>query len=375
MFAKSLTALLAFSAGALGQLEVVATGLQSPQKMIVTPVGNLLVSEASTQPNAGRVSLVTPSGVRRTMIEGLPSGLEVAGGPSGPTAMVMRAQTLYVAIGGGDAERRGEAPGTAIHNPQGRSSALFASVLRMRFATDLDQATGTFRITPEHQQVLRDGGEVQISDGSGTLVTVDVLTRLPLSEPDPNTVYRFSNPWGLALSEDGRVLWAVDASMNALLRIDSETGRWQRVMRFAPMPNPGPVGPRVIDAVPTNVRTYGSELLVSFLTGFPFVPGTARVLAIDPAQRSSQPFMSGLTSVVDVLWRDRGTSRAQFFALEFSANQSAQPAAPGRLSRFDTPAGEVVAADLRAPVSMALDERSSILYVLELSGRILRLRL
>jgi hypothetical protein len=85
--------------------------------------------------------------------------------------------------------------------------------------------------------------------------------------------------------------------------------------------------------------------------------------------------MSGLTSVVDVLWRDRGTSRAQFFALEFSANQSAQPAAPGRLSRFDTPAGEVIAADLRAPVSMALDERSSILYVLELSGRILRLRL
>jgi hypothetical protein len=107
--------------------------------MIVTPAGNLLVSEASTQPNAGRLSLVTPTGVRRTLIEGLPSGLEVAGGPSGPTAMVVRDQTLYLAIGGGDAERRGEAPGTAIHNPQGRSSALFASVLRMRFATDLDQ--------------------------------------------------------------------------------------------------------------------------------------------------------------------------------------------------------------------------------------------
>jgi hypothetical protein len=375
MFAKSLTALLALSAVAWSQLEVVATGLQAPQKIIVTPAGNLLVSEPSTQPNAGRLSVVTPTGGRRTLIEGLPSGLEVAGGPSGPTAMVVRDRTLYLAIGGGDAERRGEAPGTAIHNPQGRSSALFASILRMRLAADLDQITGSFRMTPEHQQVLRDGGEVQISDGTGTMATVDVLTRLPISEPDPNTVYRFSNPWGLASSADGSVLWAVDASTNALVRIDTATGRWQRTMRFPPIQNPGPVGPPVIDAVPTNVRTYGNELLVSFLTGFPFVPGTARVLAIDPAQRSSQPFMAGLTSVVDVLWRDRGASRAQFFVLEFSANQSAQPAAPGRLLRFDTPAAEVLAADLRAPVSMALDEAAGFLYVLELSGRILRLRL
>jgi DNA-binding beta-propeller fold protein YncE len=252
---------------------------------------------------------------------------------------------------------------------------LFASILRMRFSTDLDQITGTFRMTPEHQQVLGDGGEVQIGDGSGTMATVDVLTRLPISEPDPNTIYRFSNPWGLAASSDGSVLWAVDASTNALLRIDSATGRWQRLMRFPPMQNPGPVGPPVVDSVPTNVRTYGNELLVSFLTGFPFVPGTARVLTIDPAQRASQPFMLGLTSVVDVLWRDRGTSRAQFFVLEFSTNQSAQPAAPGRLLRFDTAAAEVVAADLRAPVSMALDEAAGFLYVLELSGRVLRLRL
>ena len=162
----------------------------------------------------------------------------------------------------------------------------------MRLATDLDQTTGTFRMTPEHQQVLRDGGEVHIGDGSGTSVTVAVLTRLPLSEPDPNTSYRFSNRWGLALSEDASVLWMVDASTNALLQIDSETWRWQRLMRFPAMQNPGAVGPPVIDAVPTNARTYGSELLVSFLTGFPFVPGMARVLVIDPAQRASQPFMS-----------------------------------------------------------------------------------
>ena len=375
MFNKALTALLAVSTGAWGQLEVVATDLQAPQKIVVSPGGNLLVSETSTQPNAGRVSLVTPGGARRTLIEGLPSGLDVAGGPSGPTAMAVSNRTLYLAIGGGDAERRGEAPGTAIHNPEGRSSALFASILRMRFGSDIDQITGSFRMTPEHQQSLQDGGEVQITDGSGASVSVDVLTRLPISEPDPVTIYRFSNPWGLTLSGDGSVLWAVDASMNALMRIDPETGRWQRIVRFPPMQNPGAVGPPMIDPVPTNVRTYGNELLVSFLTGFPFIPGTARVLIVDPDQRSSQPFMFGRTSVVDVLWRDMGTSRAQFFALEFSSNQSAQPAAPGRLLRFDTPEAEVVADDLQGPVSMALDGQSNTLYVLELSGRILRLGL
>lgn len=366
--------LLLVSAGAWGQLEVVATGLQGPQRIVVTPTGNLLVTETSTQPNAGRVSLVTAAGVRRTVIDTMPSGLDVAGGGSGPTAMALRGRTLYLAIGGGDVERRGE-NGVSILNPQGSSSALFASILRIRFDSDVDNLTGTFRMTAEHQQTLRDGGEVRMDDGSGGTATVDVLTRLPLTEPDPNAVYKFSNPWSLALSEDGSILWAVDASMNSLLRVDPVTGRWQRVMRFAPLPNPGAVGPPMIDAVPTSVRLYGNEMLVSFLTGFPFVPGLGRVLVVNPAQRTSTPFIFGLTSVVDVLWRDRGDARAQFFVLEFSTNQSASPAPPGRLLRYDSPAAEVVASDLRAPVGLALDQASNTLYVLELSGRILRLRL
>jgi hypothetical protein len=375
MSARTVLLLIALSTVAWCQLEVVATGLQAPQKIVLTQSGNLLVSETSMQPNVGRLSFVTPAGARRTFLEGLPSGTEVVGGPAGPTAMALRGRTLYLAIGGGDSERRGEAPGTSIHNPQGRSSALFASILRIRFDGDPDSVTGTFRLTLDHQQVLRDGGEVRLEDGAGAAATMDVLTRLPTSEPDPVTIYRFSNPWGLALSEDGSILWTVDSSTNALLRIDAATGRWQRIVRFPPLRNPGTVGPPMIDIVPTNVRLYENQLLVSFLTGFPFIAGMARVSAIDPDQRTAQPFMTGLTSVVDVLWRDMGPARAQFFVLEFSTNQSAQPPAPGRLLRFDTPVGQVVASDLRSPVNMALDPASNTLYVLELSGRILRLRL
>jgi hypothetical protein len=375
MMFKTLPFLLLVAGSAWAQLEVVATGLQAPQKVIVTPAGNLLVSETSVEPNSGRVSKVSRDGVRQTLLEGLPSGLEVAGGGSGPTAMALRERTLYVAIGGGDVERRGEAPGTSIHNPMGASSALFASILSIQLDRDVDAINGPFRFTSAHQQVLRDGGEVRIEDGSGSSALVNVLTRLPISEPDPNTIYRFSNPWGLALSADGTILYVADASMNALVRVNTGTGRWQRIMRFPPLPNQSPVGPPVRDAVPTSVRIYGDQVLMSFLTGFPFNPGSARVLAVNPAERTVEPFIFGLSSAVDVLWRPTNGPRPQFFTLEFSQNQSAQPPGPGRLLRYDTPAPQVVAADLRAPVSMALDASSNTLYVLELTGRLLRLRL
>ncbi len=318
---------------------------------------------------------MTSNGVRRTFLDSLPSGTEVTGGGSGPTGMAVQARTLYIALGGGDAERRGERPGTSVHNPQGASSALFASILRVRVNQDLETVTGPFRLTPAHQQALNEGGEVQIEDGSGGTIALDVLARFPISEPDPNAIYRFANLWGLALSPDGAALFAVDASMNALLRIDTATGRWQRVMRFPPTPNPGTLGPPMIESVPTSVRLYGEQVLVSFLTGAPFVPYTARVLAVNPTSRTSEPFIFSLSSAVDVLWLPLDGTSSQFFVLEFSQNQSTQPPAPGRLLRYDTPEAQVVSDDLRAPVSLAYDPQSTTLYVVELTGRLLRLRL
>lgn len=372
---KIAISVLAFAAVAAGQTEVVTTGLQAPQKVIVAPGGNLLVTETSTAANSGRVSIVTPSGARRSLLEGLPSGTDTVGSASGPTGMALRNNTLYLALGGGDAERMGTTPGVPVHNPQGKSSALFGSVLVIRSTTDLANATGPFQMTTAHQDVIRDGGEVRIEDGSGGAITVSALVRFPISEPDPNTVYRFSNLWGLELTEDGNTLYVVDASMNTVVRVATATGRWERILRFPPLANPTPVGPPMIDAVPTSVRIYGSELLISFLTGFPFVPGSATVRVADPSQRTSHPFIYGLSSATDVVWRPTSGPRAQFFTLEFSQNQAATPPAPGRLLRYDTQDAQVVAADLQAPVSLALDSSSNALYVLELTGRLLRVRL
>jgi hypothetical protein len=358
---------------AWAQPEVITTGLQTPQKLVLTPGGNFLVTEPSMAVNGGRVSFVSRNGVRRSLLEGLPSGIDVVGGGTGPTAMALRDRTLYLAVGAGDIERRGEQPGTSQHNAAGISSPIFTSVLEFRFSQEIDTLAGAFVLTPELQTALADGDDVELRDGAGGTARASVLVDFPNSLPDANTIYRFSNPWSLALTPDGKWLYVTDASQDALVRVDTETGRWRRLVRFPRLPNVTPIGPPVVDAVPTSVRIYGDQVLISFLTGFPFAPGYARVLAVNPEARTTEPFIFNLTSAVDVLWRQGSDGRSQFFVLEFSQNQTAQPPAPGRLIRYDTPVGQVVLDDLRAPVSLALDSSTEDLFILELSGRILRL--
>lgn len=373
---KSLLLLVIAAASVWPQAQVVATGLQAPNKLLLTPRGNFLVSETSMAPNAGRVSFVSRGGTRRSLVEGLPSGIEVTlAGGSGPSALALNGRSLYIAIGTGDSERRGVAPGTSVPNPAGASSPLFASILEFRLSADVDSLLGTFKLTAAQQNLLADGATVDLEDGSGAAAQVFILARFPITLPDPNTIYRFSNPWGIVVVEDGKALYVNDASQNIVARVDTVTGRWQRIARFGPVENPTPVGAPFLDSVPTSIRVYGDELLVSHLTGFPFVPGNARVVTVNPKTGTVAPFINGLTSVTDVLWRERPNGAAQFFVLEFSANQSATPAPPGRLLRFDTREPVVAAAGLITPVNMVLDAATQELFILELRGQILRLPL
>ena len=73
--------------------------------------------------------------------------------------------------------------------------------------------------------------------------------------------------------------------------------------------------------------------------------------------------------------RKGAVALSEFYVIEFSANQSANPAPPGRLLRFDRAGMQVVAAPLITPVSMAYDSATKELFVLELRGQILQLQL
>jgi hypothetical protein len=365
----AITAGASFVAGA--QPQVIVEGLHGPQKMILTRGGNFLVSETSTEPNSGRVSLVTRSGTRRTLLDHLPSGTDVTGGGSGPTAMTLHGQALAVAIGSGDAERRAAAP-ASVFNSAGMSSPLFSSVLVFDFNRDLDVLTGTFSLTPELQRRIADGFGVDLEDGSGGRVHVEQLAGFPNAVPDPQVTYRFSNPWGM-IAERGTV-YLTDASMNALVRIDPNTGRWRRILYFPPIPNPGRQGGPVVEAVPTSVRRWGRYLLVSLLTGFPFNPGESRVMLIDE-KLNATPFITGLNSAVDVYVQETGGPRPIFYVLEFSQNQGATPPLPGRLLRYDTATPVVVSDKLTTPVSMVVDEIANTVYVLQLTGQILQIKM
>jgi hypothetical protein len=367
------TGLTSVSAHAQTTPTVLATGLQNPLRLAVTPRGDLLVSETNVQPNMGRISIVNrTSGERRTLLEGLPSGREVQGGPSGPTAMLVRGErVLFIAMGGGDVERPGPRPGATIPNPEGASSPLFCSVLALQTFEPIDMVRGAFTLTAESRQRVADGFEAELRNSAGDRAIVAPVAQFRCHVPDANAIYKFSNPFGLAFQAGD--LFVADASMNTVVRVDLQSGRHQVAARYAPTRNDRPVGPPFVDAVPDTVVPYANGLLVAFLSGFPFTPGTSRVAYLDLRTGTSTPFINGLNSAVDLAVRERRNQPTEFYVLEFSTNQGVTPAAPGRLLRYTTPDPTVVASGLIAPSGMAIVGDN--IYIVDLTGRIQRIAL
>lgn len=376
LFKRLAIAVLAAAPALCQQTSVFASGLQHPYKLAITPAGTLLVSEAGEAVNKGRISLVSRAGTQQTLLEGLPSG------PSnpdltllGPTGIAYRNRVLYIAISEGDAVRNGPTPGSLILNPEGVSSPLFASVLRVRFDADLEGLQSPFTLTRAQHQMLADGHEVTLTNAEGRTAAIEVLADFPPVTPDPNTLYRHQDPFGLALDPSRRdVLFLIEAGQNALYRINTETGRTQVVTRFAPTPNPTQIGPPVIDAVPTGAIVVDNQVLVTTLSGFPFLPGFGTVRAVNPATGATTPWIAGLNSAIDIGYRVSGGAN-QYFVLGFSSNMLADPAGFGQLWFYDSPAGKVIADQLVAPTGMVVDPRTGDVYIAEMGpGRITRVQ-
>jgi DNA-binding beta-propeller fold protein YncE len=346
---------------------VLVNGLANPFKIARTAEGNLLVTEGGRATHAGRVSLVTQSGLRTTLLDGLPAAV-TAEGVSGPTGIAVNSRTLYVAIGQGDTLVSGATAGTEVPNPKGPSSAIFSSILAVQFSADVDRVTAPFTFSAAHRDRLADGLEVTLDNGAGVTAAIEVLTDFRDFVPDARTITRASNPFGLALDPDGAdTLWVSDAGMNAVWRVDTRTGRARILTRIAPIQNPL-AGPPFMDPVPTSVRPHGGMLLVSCLTGFPFVAGQAQVVIVDPATGEVQPFIPHLSAAMDVL---PIAAEGQFLTIEFSANMGAQNAPPGRLQLHQFSGSRVVAPALITPTSFAVDPGTGDIYVVELGpGRI-----
>ena len=336
------------------------SGLLNPSKLVITDSGSLLVTEAGSTPNSGRVSLIDKAGTRKTLVDGLPSGLAAPDlTPDGPDGLVLQDTTLYILNGEGDGFRAGTAPNTIVPNPSGPSSPLFSSILKVTFPVPIDSVVSPITLTAAQNATLADYGTVTMTDKT----TVELLTDFRDGMADPVTAWRNSHPYGItALPNRPNRLYVVDAGMNQLYEVNLNSGRSQVIAHFAPFSNGGAVGvPPVSEAVPDSIRPFGTQLLVSFLRGFPFTPGGSQIASVDPDTGKVTPFIAGLSSPIDVLSIDGTGARPVFFTLEYSANQLA--GAPGRVTRYDSPQGKVIADGLKGPTSLAYDSATGTLYV------------
>jgi hypothetical protein len=363
------------ASGQSATTSVFASDLRAPIKSIITPKGNLLVAEAGNGPNTGRISIIDSSGNRRTLIDGLPSGLAPPNlDPSGPSALALRGRTLFVVIGAGDGTLRGPVPATEMINPN-PSSRFLSAVLKFRLSPQVEDTTQGFTLD---QTALFANGFSKTADAGGNELTVEVVTNFRdyTYEPRPNFAgnVRAANPFGIAIN--GRKLYIVDASQNQIWEVDSDTGGRHSLIIFGPKANPlfPTLGPPFIDVVPDGVRLIGKSLLVPFLTGFPFPPGTTEIRKIRLVNGANEPFIVGLSSAIDVLPVEDQFGQNRFFVLEFSTNMLA--GAPGRLSLYDQPSGVpvVLVSNLVSPTSITRDETTGDLFVTEIfPGRITRI--
>ena len=384
MISLSAAALLSCAAQLSAQCTEFATGLLRPLGITQSNRDNLLVTEGGTStPNTGRVSIVNLTGTRRTLIDGLPSGISFeANAPSGPSGLFLRGRTLYIAIGVGDAVAPGPSQGTTRPNPN-RSSPLLSSILALQFSAAVEKNTQGFTLTPADHQTLASGQPVTLTNAGGETAKMEMIVNFPnfTSAPTPNDPDNVRNTNPFALLALGNRLFVTDGGQNLIWRVDLAARQFSTLTTFERIPNPqfnpNPPPPSMggpfLEAVPTGITYANGQLLVTLFRGFPFPSGTSTVMQVDPLTGSQSALINGLKTAVGVLaiTADEDQSGAtKHLVLQYASGQVQTP--PGLLLRFDTPAGAptTLASCLTAPTSMSLDANTGTLYVTEVAGRI-----
>jgi hypothetical protein len=310
---------LASSALAQTPYTVVMSGLDNPRGMAVAPNGALYVAEAGR--GGGGPCVVLPretrcfgktgaltrlwKGKQERIVDGLPShALPDGTEASGPTDISFQGTGgayVTIGLGGGPAFR------TAL------GSELSGSLIHMaasgQWKLQADVAMYEFLFNPA-------GGPVD------------------------------SNPFGVLAESAGRVV--ADAGANALVSIGAN-GTMETLAVFPPQANPTPVGPPMIEAVPTSLaRGPDGALYVGQLTGFPFVQGLASVYRVVPGQ-PPQVHCGGFKTIVDIAFDLDGS----LLVVEHATGGLFFPQNSGRLTR-------VTQGCARTPLLTALDRPTSV---------------
>lgn len=364
--------------------EVITDGLRAPIGSVLTTQGNLLVSETGifNVPASGRISIISPDGERRTLLNGLPQGTNAAGGDaSGPNSLSMRGRTVYVAIGQGDSVILGPVPGSALPNPN-VSSPIFSSILAIHVSAAVEQKTAGFMLTEQDQMKLAGGERVVMSNGGGDRITIEVIVDFPDYESEPLPTLpgnvRNSNPFEVIAVKNS--LYVTNGGLNRLFKVNLASGAYEELARFERIPNlPGAAGPPSVEAVPTGIAYSNGELLVALFSGAPFLPDLSRIKAVDPVSGDQRDFITGLRTAIDVLPIKNGAD-TDYLVLENNfAPAPPFPPTGAAIRFFETPTGPGIPVgncELDRPTSISLDSKTGVLYVTELLlGTVSRTRL
>jgi len=368
---KKILALLAgtvlFALPARPQGPPFVDGLNAPTHMAFSTQGNIIVAESGLEAsNTGRVSIIDrATATRRTLIDGLPSAINLAGGepaPSGPSGVALAGGTLYVSIGSGDGTLPGPVEGSEMANGS-PSSPILSSLLSLKSATSYDVIHGGFVLTVADHGHLKNGETITLHNASGESLLVKLVADFPDysadARPDFPANVRASNPFGVAAS--GTTAYVVDASQNLIRRVDANTGAFTTLATLAAIPNPLPFGPPFIDPVPDSIRLRGSDLLVTMLTGFPFPAGKAEIRRVDTTTGTVQPFVSGYSSLIDVATIGNGATDP-VLALQFSTDMLNNGG--GRVSMVTAAGAQTtIAEELPTPSGLLVDQRSGEIFI------------
>ncbi len=292
------------------QVQDFASRLAAPLGLAVDDKGLLWVTEVA----AGKVSVITPDGKSYPVITGFSVALSPENTPDGLNHLIYRDGILYILHGVDEklykanvaSFKPGDQPLTVS---QLESEPIGQFVLNYKFAQDTDD----------------------------------------------------SNLYNLTFGPEGD-LYIADAGANAIIR-RTKTGELSVFATIPGLPNPTPVGPPMIQAVPTGIVFDGTRFLVTTLLGFPFPTNRARIYQVDTVGTVSL-YQDGFTSLVDIIL---GADKRPIVVTVAEWGQMGPRPNTGRISRTDGSQITTLLQGLNFPTSI-VGGAANTYYVSSLAG-------
>lgn len=314
-------AVLVGSVYAVGGPTTVATGFSGPQGVFVAADGSVWVADG-----------------------GIPGGATMPIKGGNPVALGNNARIVRVATDGAQSVQA-NLPTIAWPSAEDNTGASRITVLNGQVYATSSSWNEAF----DSARLANMAAVVRVSGG----VATEIANTWDLENgQNPAAGEKDTHPYGLTAGPDGN-LYVADAGGNDLLRVNPTTGQISLVAVFAPFPNNSGVGPPVSDPVPTGVvANSDGTFYVSMLRGFPFTPGTTKVVKVS-ANGVVSDYADGLTSLTDL----RRGPDGNLYAIQFAVfGQQGPTPNSGALVRIKPGFGsETVINNLSFPTSVAFN--------------------